>query len=123
MNTRGEIGKRGEDAVCSYLLSKGHTILEKNWRYRHFEIDIISLDKVGIHFVEVKSRVAPTQAEPQESVNEVKRRRITKAARAYIERRFQREEPEVWLDVAAVTFEGGNIDLDYFEGAYVPIYL
>lgn len=123
MNTRGEIGKRGEDAVCSYLLSKGHTILEKNWRYRHFEIDIISLDKVGIHFVEVKSRVAPTQAEPQESVNEVKRRRITKAARAYIEQRFQREEPEVWLDVAAVTFEGGNIDLDYFEGAYVPIYL
>lgn len=122
MNTRGEIGKRGEEAVCDYLLSIGHTILEKNWRYGHFEIDIISIDKVGIHFVEVKSRVVPVQAAPQESVNRAKKRRVVKAAQAYIDLEFKGKETEIWLDVAAVTFEGGKINLEYFEGAFVPIY-
>lgn len=122
MNTRGKIGKRGEEAVCDYLLSKGHTILEKNWRYGHFEIDIISIDKVGIHFVEVKSRVVPVQAAPQESVNRAKKRRVVKAAQAYIDLEFRGKEMEIWLDVAAVTFEGGKINLEYFEGAFVPIY-
>ena len=50
-----KIGRRGEDIVCDYLVDRGHTILERNWRWGHLEIDIISINNIGIHFVEVKS--------------------------------------------------------------------
>jgi putative endonuclease len=47
----------------------GHTILERNWRSGHLEIDIISFDKDGTHFVEVKTRSRSIQALSQEYVN------------------------------------------------------
>lgn len=123
MNKKEGLGRRGEDLVCKYLIDNGHTILERNWRSGHLEIDIISLDKVGIHFVEVKSRVAPLQAAPEENVDRVKQRRVTKAAGRYLGHYFADEEIEALLDVAAVTFDGSKVYLDYFEGAYTPTYL
>lgn len=47
-NHRQSIGKQGEDIACNLLRSMGHTILERNWRSGHLEIDIISFDKDGI---------------------------------------------------------------------------
>ena len=55
-NHRQKLGERGENVACRYLESMGHTILERNWRNGHLEIDIISVDPEGIHFVEVKAR-------------------------------------------------------------------
>ncbi|HAW06425.1 MAG TPA: endonuclease, partial [Rikenellaceae bacterium] len=43
MKGRGEFGRRGEDEACMYLVSQGHTILERNWRCGHLEIDVITL--------------------------------------------------------------------------------
>ncbi|MGN1232352.1 MAG: YraN family protein, partial [Candidatus Cryptobacteroides sp.] len=51
MNGKGKLGKAGEDEVCNYLISRGHTILKRNWRSGKQEIDIISLACDGIHFV------------------------------------------------------------------------
>ena len=53
---RRQLGKAGEYVACGFLRSMGHIILERNWRSGHLEIDIISLDRDGIHFVEVKTR-------------------------------------------------------------------
>ena len=72
MNGKGKLGKAGEDEVCKFLISKGHTILDRNWRCGHLEIDIISLAPDGIHFAEVKSRTAPVQGEPEDAVNAAK---------------------------------------------------
>ena len=58
MRGRGALGKHGEDDVCQFLIERGHTILDRNWRSGHLEIDIVTLAPDGIHFVEVKSRVA-----------------------------------------------------------------
>ena len=55
-NIRRELGRVGEDIACSLLEGMGHLILERNWRSSHLEIDIISYDPAGIHFVEVKTR-------------------------------------------------------------------
>ena len=68
MKGRGEFGRRGEDEACMYLVSQGHTILERNWRCGHLEIDVITLAGDGIHFVEVKSRMVPVQGRPEEAV-------------------------------------------------------
>ena len=125
MNGKGKLGKAGEEEVCKWLISKGHTILERNWRAGKQEIDIISLDRDGIHFVEVKSWTAPVQGEPEEAVNPAKQRNIVKAARRFMTLKGNElsDNLEIWFDIAAVTFDGGDVRLNYFPGAFVPIYV
>lgn len=125
MNGKGRLGKAGEDEVCRFLLAKGHTVLERNWRAGHLEIDIISIAPDGIHFVEVKSRTTPVQGEPEDAVNAVKQKHIAKAALRYIRLRKKElgENLEIFLDVAAVTFDGGDVRINYFPAAFVPIYV
>ena len=62
-----ELGRLGEDIACDWLSAHGHTVLRRNYRSGHLEIDIVSIDKDGIHFVEVKTRRFSVQAPPQES--------------------------------------------------------
>lgn len=118
-----KIGRRGEDIVCDYLVDRGHTILERNWRWGYLEIDIISINNIGIHFVEVKSRVAPVQASPEENVRKAKELRIAKAARHYLKVKNKDIDVEAFIDVAAVTFQGEKTQLEYFEGVIIPLYL
>ena len=70
------LGRRGEDIACKYLLDRGHTVVDRNWRSGHLEIDVVTVDPAGLHFVEVKSRVAPATAAPEENVGYLKQRRI-----------------------------------------------
>ena len=125
MNGKGRLGKAGEDEACKFLISNGHTILDRNWRCGHLEIDIISLAPDGIHFAEVKSRTAPVQGEPEDAVNAAKQRHVANAALRYIalNRSKLGAELEIWFDVASVVFDGGDVRINYFPGAFVPIYV
>ena len=122
---RQDLGRQGEDIACEFLTGKGHTILARNWRSGHLEIDIISFDSEGIHFVEVKTRRHSIQAPPQDNVDIMKQRRIAKAAQAYL--RTRKGLPytclESMFDIVAVTFRGDEADIELFEQAYIPIYL
>ncbi len=124
-NHRRDIGKTGEDMACEMLMDMGHIILERNWRSGHLEIDIISHDPSGIHFVEVKTRSRSIQAQPQENVDRQKQRRIAKAAQNYL--RTRRGLPygnhECSFDIVAVTFEGGRAKTEWFPQAYIPLYI
>ena len=86
-NKRQVTGKKGEDMACDLLAGRGHTILERNHRVGHLEIDIISVSADGIHFVEVKARRESIQAPPQDNVDHVKQRRIAAAAKGYLRSR------------------------------------
>lgn len=125
MNATKELGQRGEDEVCKYLARLGHSILERNWRYGRLEIDIITLAVDGIHFVEVKTRMAPMQGEPEDAVNVVKQKRIVSAAGRYLARKDTclGKDMEIWFDAAAVIFDGEKTDIRYHVGAFVPIYI
>ena len=79
-NHRRELGQLGEELACEWLREMGHTILERNWRSGHLEVDIISYDADGIHFVVVKARQESIQAPPQMSVDWQKQRNIVQAA-------------------------------------------
>lgn len=124
-NLRQELGRRGEELVCRFLEDRGHTILERNWRSGHLEIDIISWDAEGIHFVEVKARKDSIQAPPQENVDRLKQRRIVKAAQNFL--RTGKGIPfgshECMFDVAAVTFREDRADIEWIPQAYIPIYV
>ena len=123
-NYRNELGRKGESIACRLLESMGHTILERNWRSGHLEIDIISYDASGIHFVEVKTRRESIQAPPQENVDRGKQRRIARAATGFL--RTAKGIPygnhECHFDIVAVTFENGTATLEWFPQAYIPIH-
>ncbi len=122
---KSALGKRGEDEVCTYLEGIGHTILERNYRYGHLEVDVISAADDGIHFVEVKSRTAPVNAAPQDAVDWRKQRNLASAARRYMGHVVSPvlRDKEIWLDVDAVVFDGGETRIEYFPGAVQPLYL
>ena len=124
-NHRQTLGKRGEDIACSYLQSIGHTILERNYRSGHLEIDIISYDADGIHFVEVKTRQKSIQAPPQENVDSVKQRRIVKAALRYLHtaKGFPVKDLECIFDVIAITFDGERSSVEWIPQAFIPLYI
>lgn len=121
-----ELGRRGEDVACEFLTGKGHIIVQRNFRSGHLEIDIISLDRNGVHFVEVKSRVAPVMVSPEENVTMSKQRKVADAALRYLHTSKDKRlsaDLEVSFDVVAVTFDGGGEIVEWFPNAYYPMYL
>lgn len=123
MDDRAKIGKKGEDEACLYLLRNGHSIVERNWRGGHCEIDIISADALGLHFVEVKSRTAPVMAEPELNVNPTKQKRLVRAALRYLHSKGSRfADAEVYFDIIAIVFDHNNTQINYYPQAFIPIY-
>lgn len=122
---RRELGQIGEDVACEVLQQMGHTILERNWRSGHLEIDIISFNEDGIHFVEVKTRRKSIQAPPQDNVDRNKQRKIATAAKRYLctKGKSLSGKYECFFDVAAVTFEGETVHMEWIPQAYIPMYL
>lgn len=123
MDSRQQTGKFGEDMAADYLEGKGFTILARNWRSGHYELDIVAVDDDGIHFVEVRTRINP-EILPQETVNSEKQRKVVEAAK-----RFLREEAyrrfsdfEAFFDVVGVTLSNDGTDLEYIPQAFIPMY-
>jgi putative endonuclease len=84
MAVHNETGKEGEELAALYLAKKEHEILYRNWRYSHYEIDIITLYAGILHFVEVKLRSSKAFGMPEEAVTPKKFRSLTKAADAFL---------------------------------------
>ena len=120
------LGRKGEDVACRFLEGIGHRIIARNYRSGHLEIDIISTKGNGVHFVEVKSRVAPVAVAPEENVTALKQKKIANAALRYLHRS---KDPgvywgmEVSFDIVAVTFDGGETSVEWFPEAYIPMYV
>ena len=81
---RIESGKKGEEEAVSYLRKNGYKIIERNYRTKLGEIDIIADDKGVISFVEVRSKNSPWFGLPEETINKKKKAQISKTALAYI---------------------------------------
>ena len=124
MKERGKkaLGAVGEDLACRYLESRGHRILERNWRGGHLEVDIISAASDGVHFVEVKTRTAPVAASLDDQVGPQKQHRIADAALKYLNTNHLESPPEVFFDIVSVVFDGQSADVKYIPGAWIPIY-
>ena len=122
---RQNTGKRGEDEACRYLEGLGHFIVERGYRHSHQEIDIISTDARGLHFVEVKTRTAPTTADPEVNVNEAKRRNMVKGAQSYLRTapKCVTRDQEIFFDVVTVVLDGENATIEYYPQAFIPFYV
>jgi len=79
-----EFGKAAEKAAAEFLKAKGYKILERNYKNKFGEIDIIALQKGVICFLEVKARHSLELGLPQEAVSGRKQRQICRVAIGYL---------------------------------------
>ncbi|MDK2931025.1 MAG: putative endonuclease [Bacillota bacterium] len=98
---RRNIGAAGEDIAARYLESIGFEVLERNFRWRAGEIDIVARDGKTVVFVEVKARRPGPFGAAAEQITASKRRRMVKTALAYMASRGM-TGVECRFDVVAV---------------------
>lgn len=77
-------GRRGENAAALYLARHGYKILERNYRLRSAEIDIIAEEGELLLFIEVKTRSSLLYGQAAEAVDLHKQQKIILAAKAYV---------------------------------------
>ena len=79
------IGALGEEITARYLLARGDEILDRNWRIREGEIDLVSFGTDGLfHFVEVKTRSSLAFGHPFEAINRDKAHRMQRLALGWL---------------------------------------
>ena len=110
-------GDLGEDAAARYLESRGMRVLDRNWRYRQWELDLVCRDGDTLVFVEVKTRVAGSMSAPADGLGRAKRARLVKAAARYLSAKGLWEEP-CRFDLAAVVDTGVSMDVEHTENAF-----
>lgn len=123
MTEKTDIGRMGEDAAALWLERHGHSILSRNWRSGRVELDIVSSDSRGIHFVEVKSRKAPVMADPAVNVDWAKRKHLQAAAQNWLHSLKGAASVEVFFDIITVVFEEGGHTINYYPQAFIPLYV
>ena len=106
-SNRKEIGNRGEEATYRYLCQKGYKVIDRNYRSRIGEIDLVALDPRGVLiFVEVRSRTGVSHGAPEESVDYRKQNKLRMLAQHYMLVHPKLSENPCRFDVIAVYFEG-----------------
>ncbi len=123
-NAKQKMWRLGEDEACRLLMEMGHTVIDRNWRSGHLEVDIVTVDPRGIHFVEVKARRTPMQVEPQEEVDAGKQKKLTVAAARYVAKKNDARlaDMECFFDIVSVVVDGGEVRTEFFPEAYVPMF-
>jgi putative endonuclease len=101
------LGRHGESLVASYLQGLGYTIIDRNYRKRFGEIDLIGEEKDTLVFIEVKTRTSLRFGSPLEAVDQRKQRRMSRAALDYI-LKHKLDDRAARFDVVAVLMRPGE---------------
>jgi len=80
------VGKAGEEVAIQYLRQQGYQVLERNYRCRFGEIDLIARDGSTLAFIEVKTRRSQTFGPAAAAVTLAKQRHLVKASQVYLTR-------------------------------------
>lgn len=114
---RSELGKWGEDLAIGLLTAKGYAIVETNWRYEHFEIDIVAMHGGRIIFVEVKTRKG-LDSDPIEAITPKKKTNMAASANAFV--RFKNLPHEIQFDVITIKGSPGKYEIEHYPDAFAP---
>jgi putative endonuclease len=108
------IGAFGEKAVTEFLVAGGATILDRNWRIKEGEIDIVARYGDGkVIFTEVKTRSSLAFGHPLESITKEKSRRLQRLAMAWLAT-HRALGAEFQIDCAAVLIgSDGQYSIEY----------
>lgn len=116
--SRAELGAFGEQLAVDHLTALGLTVLERNWRCRYGELDVVvaDLERRALVFVEVKTRTSDAYGGVEEAVTRDKLRRLRRLAGVWLS--GQRESwAHVRIDVIGVRIcRGRDPELMHLEG-------
>ncbi len=120
---RQRLGELGEALACDHLQARGYAVIDRNFRTRDGELDVVAANDRSLVFCEVKSRVGRTRGiEPLASVGEVKRGQVRRMARRWLAERGAAapKPPEMRFDAIGITLDrhGRLVELDHVEGAF-----
>ena len=118
MAQHNDTGKQGEQMAAEYLAAKGFDILERNWRFKKNEIDIIARYDDEIVFVEVKTRHENYLVEPELTVSKKQQRSIITSANQYIITRSI--DFEARFDIVSIVLSSQGENILHIEGAFYP---
>ena len=106
MLNRKVIGKNGEDRASDYLVGHGFKILNRNWRTKRGEIDIIAEKENIIVFVEVKTLPSGSLETLSHELNQRKQKRITETAKRFLAINRKYNERIIRFDVIVIDMPG-----------------
>jgi len=104
-----DLGKKGEALAEAYLLQKGFTVMHRNWRHSHYEIDIIAIKDNLLHVVEVKT--VSSKQRPEENVTRKKLKYLLQAADEFLYKHPQYKH--IQIDILAINLHPGA-EPEYF---------
>ena len=120
MENKTDFGRHGEDLAVDFLLKEGYEILERNWYFKHNEVDILAKDHDTLVVVEVKTRSGNSYGEPYTAVDFRKQRYLIFAAERYI---YSHDlDLEVRFDIVSIIIDHfGKITLEHVKEAFHPV--
>jgi putative endonuclease len=119
MLTTKQIGAFGEHKACLYLERHGYQIMETNWRFKRYEIDVIATFEDLLIFIEVKTRSDNDVSKPEAAVTRTQWGNIARAAGVYMARNDY--DWEVRFDIVAVTLLPNETQaIKHFRDIYFP---
>jgi putative endonuclease len=110
------VGGYGERLACRYLVSQGLVLLDRNWRSRAGELDVVARDGADLVFVEVKTRRSLRYGHPAEAIVPGKARRLRRLAGLWLAANSVHYE-QVRFDVVSV-FLGRSAAVQHLRGAF-----
>ena len=114
---RQAVGKAGEEAAVQYLRQHGYRILERNYRCRFGEIDLIARDGSMLAFVEVKTRRSQAYSPAAEAVTFQKQRHLIKASQTYLMQTKKTDEL-CRFDVVTVDMDAQQPHIELIKDAF-----
>jgi putative endonuclease len=118
---RHHLGQIGEQLAAEHLERLGFDVVDRNYRTRHGELDIVCFDGETLVFCEVKTRRATRAASPWDNLHPEKRAQVRRMSAAWLAEKPNRPyAEELRFDAIGVTFDpqGRMVALDHLEGAF-----
>ena len=116
MTDKIKMGSEGEELAADFLRRKGFAVLERNYRYKHSEIDLIVSRDNWLVFIEVKTRTSIAFGYPEEFVDYNKRLKIFEGADQYMHQ--INWKGNVRFDIVAVNLVGSHAKILHIEDAF-----
>jgi putative endonuclease len=110
-------GKKGEELAAAWFKEAGYTLLHQNWRFSHWEVDIIAEKKGTLHFIEVKTLSSEKFGYPEQKVGKKKLQHLINAAQQFLLQNPQWQR--IQFDVLSITLTAAGAGYFLLEDVYL----
>lgn len=117
MAQHNDLGKKGEQLALEFLQQNGYLILEKNYRFKKAEVDIIAQKESVLAVVEVKTRSSDYFGNPQDFVNPKKIKLLVSAIDNYIVEKDL--DVDVRFDIIAILRQKNDFKIEHIQNAFL----